>query len=190
MPKRFQTYFGVPIPPQKREKIGAGSTTIRFVITGKIPSKKNNQQAVTVRQPTRKWAIAQQKKGVPASWELVHKAINMTSSKMRGNAAYNDFIKLVKPVIQSQMQEWSKRLGEKGLTFPLPKSSMCLRLYFKDRYIRDTVNAQQTIQDALVVCGVISDDNYNTLNPIFSESECYYEEIIYNIAFISLSFKL
>ena len=45
MSKRFLTYFGVPVPPFKEEKIGAGSVTIRFVVTGKIPSKKNNQMS-------------------------------------------------------------------------------------------------------------------------------------------------
>ena len=50
MKKRFQTYFGVPIPPFKEDKLGAGTTTIRFILTGKMPSKKNNQQAETAHQ--------------------------------------------------------------------------------------------------------------------------------------------
>ena len=41
MVKRFQTYFGVPIPPFKTDKLGAGSITIRFILTGKIPSKQH-----------------------------------------------------------------------------------------------------------------------------------------------------
>ena len=56
MAKRYQTYFGVPIPPFKEDKLGAGSITIRFVITGKIPSKKNNQMSVSVRRYAREWA--------------------------------------------------------------------------------------------------------------------------------------
>lgn len=189
MSKRFQTYFGVPIPPFKEDKIGAGSTTIRFILTGKMPSKKNNQQAVTVRRVARAWANNQQKLR-PATWKDVHKAISMTSAKMRGNTAYNEFREKVKPVLHAQMLEWSNRLREKGLVFPIPKATMSLRLYFKDRYIRDTVNIQQTIQDILVDSGVIANDDYNSINPIHSASACFYEEIIYNIAFISLSFRL
>ena len=109
---------------------------------------------------------------------------------MRGNAKYKEFLEKTKPIIQSQMQEWSGRLSEKGLVFPISSATLSLRLYWKDRYIRDTVNVQQTIQDVLVDCGVVVNDDYKCLNPIFSESECYYEEIINNIAFISLSFKL
>lgn len=189
MPKRFQTYFGVPVPPQKRKKLGAGTTTIRFVLTGKFPAKKNQQQAVTIRKTARDWAKKQSTQRA-ATWADVHKVISMCSSKMRGNAKYNDFLQKVKPIIQSQMRAWSIRLSDKGLTFPIPSATLSLRFYWKDRYIRDTVNVQQTMQDVLVDCGVVANDDYKSLNPIFSESECYYEEIIYNIAFISISFKL
>lgn len=189
MSKRFKTYFGIPIPPFKEDILGAGSTTIRFVITGKVPSKKNNQQAIAVRMPARNWAKSQAKLR-PATWDDVHKAIGMVKSKMRGNIAYLEFVKKVKPVIIEQMQEWSKRLSDKGLIFPIAKSSMTLKLYFKDRYVTDTVNKQQTIQDLLVTCGVISNDDYKSLNPIHSASASFYEEIIYDISFVSISFRL
>lgn len=189
MKKRYVTYFGVPIPPFKEEKLGAGATPIRFVLTGKMPAKKNNQQAVTVRKHARAWANQQQKLRQP-TWADVHRGISMCSSKMRGNAAYNDFVARVKPILQAQMLEWSDRLKDKGLIFPIAKSSMSLRLYFKDRYARDTINIQQSIQDVLVDAGVIADDNYNAVNPVHAASACYFEEIIHNIAFITISFKL
>jgi hypothetical protein len=190
MAKRFLTYFNVPLPPFKEENFGANSTTIRFVIKGNIPSKKNNQQAVTIRKHARSWANNLQKSGKQPTWADVQKAIGMTSSKMRGNVKYNDFVKKFKPVIQEQMKEWSSRLSEKGLIFPLAKSTMTLKLYFKGRYITDTVNKQQTIQDLLVECGVISNDDYKTLNPIVSKSGCFFEEITEDIAFISLTTNL
>lgn len=190
MPKRFQTWFGVPIPPFKEEKYGSNSTTIRFVITGNIPSKKNNQQAVTVRKFARDWAKKMQQSGAQPNWSVVHKAISMTSSKMRGNAKYAGFIKQVKPVVRQQMLFWSERLRDKGLVFPIPKATMTLKLHFKNRYVTDTVNKQQTIQDVLVDCGVIANDDYKSLNPILSKSACYYEEITKDIAFISLTLNL
>ena len=73
MKKRYVTYFGIPIPPFKEEKLGAGATPIRFVLTGKMPSKKNNQQSVTVRKYARSWANEQAKHRQP-SWADVHKA--------------------------------------------------------------------------------------------------------------------
>lgn len=189
MAKRFQTYFGVPIPPFKTDKLGAGSITIRFVLTGKVPSKKNNQQAVAVRKHARLWAL-QQSKVRPATWADVNKAIGMVFGKMRGNTEYNNFLKKIRPTLQAQSSYWSDQLFAKGLIFPLPKATMTLRLYFKDRYVTDTVNKQQTIQDILQDCNIIANDDYKSLNPIHSASANYYEEIIHDIAFISISFRL
>lgn len=188
--KRFQTYFGVPIPPFKEEKLGAGSTTIRFVVTGKVPSKKNSQQAVTIRQKARDFLKDTYNRKGKISYEDAQKAVGMCYAKMRGNAEYIHFVNKTKPIILEQMQEWSRRLRDKGLIFPLDKATLSLRLYFNNRYVTDTVNKQQTIQDLLVECKVIADDDYDSLNPIHSASACYYEELIYSIAFISLSFKL
>lgn len=187
---RFQTYFGVPIPPFKEEKLGAGSVTIRFVITGIIPSKKNNEMAVSVRRDAKKLLFDLQKEKGSVNLDDALKAVSAVYSKIRPNQDYLDFVEIQKPKIQAQAAEWSKRLGDKGLIFPLQKASMSLRLYFKDRYVTDTVNKQQTIQDLLIECGVIANDDYKTLNPISSASACYYQELIHNIAFISLSFRL
>lgn len=188
--KRFQTWFGVPIPPFKEEVYGSKSTTIRFVIKGNIPSKKNNSQAVTIRKNARLFAYKKEKEGIQPTWKDVHKAISMCSSKMRGNKEYLEFLKIQKPILQEQMKFWSNRLSGKGLVFPLGKATMTLKLHFKSKYITDTVNKQQSIQDLLVDAGVIKNDDYNSLNPIFSKSALYYEEITHNIAFISLTFNL
>lgn len=190
MAKRVQTYFGVPIPPFKEDKLNAGSTTIRFVIKGKIPSKKNNQMSVAVRKYARDWATKKAKKGQPPSWKDVHKAISMCKSKVRANSEYKEWVDKTKPILHEQCAFWIDRLASKGLVFPLEKSTLSLRLYFKNRYVTDTVNKQQSIQDLLVSAGIIANDDYKTLNPIYSASACFYEEIIYDIAFISLSFRL
>lgn len=190
MAKRFQTWFGVPVPPFKEEKYGAGSTTIRFIIQGNVPSKKNNQQSVTIRKIARAWASKKQKGGCVPTWGDVHTAISMVSSKMRGNAKYNAFVSEHRQQILSQMRYWSERLGHKGLIFPIDKSTMTIKFYFKGRYITDTVNKQQSCQDLLVDCGVIADDNYFRLNPIIGKSACYFDEILKDITFISITTNL
>jgi len=188
--KRFQTYFGVPIPPFKEEKLGAGSVTIRFILTGKTPSKKNNQMSVAVRKHARDWVKKQAATGRQPTWKDVHKAISMCKSKVRPNQEYKEWVDKMKPVLQEQSAEWVRRLGHKGLLFPLKKSTLSLRLYFKDRYVTDTVNKQQSIQDLLVAASIIANDDYKSLNPIHSASACYFDELIHDIAFISLSFRL
>lgn len=187
---RFQTYFGVPIPPWKEELLGAGAATIRFVILGSIPSKKNNQQAVTVKRYARAWIRKRAAESGKVDLNDALYAIDLCQSKMRGNAKYTEFLQKQKPEILKQAAEWSERLGPKGLIFPLKKATMSLRLYFSKRYVTDTVNKQQSIQDLLVDCGILANDDYRTLNPITSASACYVDEIVHDIAFISISFKL
>lgn len=188
MALRFQTYFGIPIPPFKKQKLESGGMTIRFIIPGTIPSKKNNQQAISVRKDAKSFLYEKQKATGNITLEDALQSVNMVYSKMRGNDEYKQFVERCKPIIQEQAAEWHRRLSKKGLTFPIRKASMSLRLYFKDRYVTDTVNKQQSIQDLLVECGIVANDDYKTLNPIHSASACYYQELIHNIAFISLSF--
>ena len=190
MPKRFQTYFGIAVPPFKEEKLGAGSVSIRFILTGKIPSKKNNQMSVAVRKYARDYAKKKQLTGIPPTWADINKVITMCKSKVRPNKEYKEWVERMKPIIHEQSSVWVERLGERGLIFPLPKATLTLRLYFKDRYVTDTVNKQQSIQDLLVDSGIIANDDYKSLNPIHSASACYFEELIHDIAFITLSFRL
>lgn len=190
MAKRYITYFGVHIPPFKEEKLGSGSVTIRFILTGKIPSKKNNQMSVVVKRFAREWAKKQEKSGKPASWNDVQKAISMCKSKVRPNKEYQEWVQKMKPVLHEQSSWWAKQLSHRGLVFPIKKSTLSLRLYFKDRYITDTVNKQQSIQDLLIEAGIISNDDYRSLNPIHSASASYFQELTKDIAFISLSFRL
>lgn len=190
MAKHFKTYFGVPIPPFKEEKLGAGSKTIRFVISGNVISKKNNQQAIAVRAYAKKFLFEQQQKNGIVTLADALKAVNMVKGKMRGNVQYLEFLKKHSPIIMAQMQEWSNRLSLKGLIFPLTKANCSIRLYIKDRYRRDTLNAMQTISDLLVDAGVIVDDDDLHFNPVYGASARYYEELVHNIAFISLSFRL
>ena len=190
MAKRFQTYFSIPIPPFKEEKLGAGSVTIRFILTGKIPSKKNNQMSVAVRRFAREFAKKQEKSGKQPNWATVNKAISLCTSKVRPNTDYTTWVDKMKPVLHQQSSWWSNQLECKNLIFPLKKATLSLRLYFKDRYVTDTVNKQQSIQDLLVAAGIIANDDYKSLNPIHSASACYFDELIHDIAFISLSFRL
>lgn len=191
MAKRFQTYFGVPIPPFKEKKLGAGSVTIRFVIVGAIPAKKNHQQAVAVRKKAYEAIKAHFVSSKTMTQAQVVKTVRLVHGKVRPNVEYMAFLTAQKPVILAQMAWWSDRLQKtKGLVFPLSKAALSLRFYFKSRHVQDTVNKQQSVQDLLKDCGVIVDDDYDTLNPIYSASACYFEEVIDNIAFVSLSFRL
>jgi hypothetical protein len=185
--KRFLTYFGVPLPPFKEKKLGAGSVTIRFVLTGKIPSKKNRVTSVAVRKDAKDYINS-----LPENISKADavRAINKVYSKVVGNVEFKRWVDEQKPVLHAQCQEWIRRLGDKGLIFPLPAAALSLRFYFNNRYITDTVNKQQSVQDLLITAGIIANDDYNSLNPIYAASACYVDELIYSIVCISLSFRL
>src|SRR4051812_46650222 len=112
---RFVSYFGVSIPPFKEQKLGAGSTSIRFVITGKIPSKKNNQQAISVRKDAKQLLFDRNKANGRITLEDALEAVNKVYAKVRGNDEYKAFIERCRPIIQAQAQEWHRRLSPKGL---------------------------------------------------------------------------
>lgn len=187
---RHLTYFGVPVPVFRIEKLGSGAFTIRFVLKGRIVSKKNHQQAVARRKEAKEFLYETFKNKGQISLPDALAAVDMVQPKMIGNIEYNAFLKQFRPVIQEQMRVWEQRLGGKGLKFPLKKASLSLKLYFADRYVTDTVNKQQSIQDLLVDCGVIANDDYATVNPIFAGSMNCHKKLRENICFISLSFKV
>lgn len=190
MAKMFQTYFGIPVPPWKENKLPAGAVSIRFVLVGKVPSKKNNMMSVAVRKEAMAYVkkLTSTKPTITRSEAL--KAIKMVYSKVRPNNEYLSFVEKQKPILQAQMAEHSASLRDKGLIFPLTSASVNLRFYFESRYIQDTVNKQQSIQDLLIAAGVIANDDYETLNPINSSSACFHEEILETITNIYLTFKL
>jgi hypothetical protein len=189
--KRYVTYFSVAIPPFKEKKLGAGTTTIRFVITGSICSKKNNTQAVVRRKEARAYITSKAKENggiiTPKDAQI---AIGMTNAKIMPNLAYNAWVEEQRPIIEKQREFWMNRLQKKGLFFPLKKASMSIRFYFANDYFIDSISKQESVQDLLTDLKIIQDDNYKVLNPIYTASAQYKDELIQNICFISLTFKL
>lgn len=163
---QIRTYFGVPIPPFNEESIsmGVGALTLRFVITGKIPSKKNSQIV--------RIAYTKQKKPYV---------------RFIGNPEYKKFEDRNKGVMLAQMMEYRKTFAEKGLTFPISRASMVVKFYFKDLYEQDLSNKAETIQDLLVACKILEDDNYKILNPVTYMGKSFKDEITENIALIAIT---
>lgn len=183
------TWFGVPVPPWKPKKMSSKNMTLTFVITGKMPSKKNNQQSTTVRKeaydfiyeiPEGNYSAAEVKK-----W--AKKAVRLVRSKVIPNHEYKAFVELQRPVIEQQAAHWSERLREKGLMFPLTKAKVNIRFYFAQKHRQDTMNKAQTILDLLVLCRVLSDDDYTVTDPK-AEGQLYKDEIVENICEIKITF--
>jgi hypothetical protein len=114
----------------------------------------------------------------------------MTNAKIMPNLAYNEWKEEQRPIIEKQREFWMNRLQKKGLFFPLEKASMSIRFYFANDYFIDSISKQESVQDLLTDLLIIQDDNYKVLNPIYTASSQYKDELIHNICFISLTFKL
>lgn len=187
---RFLTFFGVPVPPWRDRKIGAGAITIKFVVTGKVPSKKNNQQAVTRRKEAAAFLNELFAHRDTITKAEAFAAIKKVSAKMRGNDQYKAFLEEQRPVIEAQRTTWMERLGDKGLIFPISRAAVSIRFYFAQKYRQDSLNKQQSIHDLLKDCKIIVDDDYTCVNPVTADADCFAEDLTENIVVISLTFKL
>lgn len=187
---RHRTYFGIPVPYFREESLGDGGFTIRFVLKGRIPSKKNHQMAIPFKKEAKDYLYAMFKERGQISLNDALAAVDMVTAKMIGNKAYYAFLKAFGPVIRDQMRVQEPKMAAKGLKFPLKRARLSLKFYFADRHITDTVNKQQSIQDLLVDCGAVANDDYATLNPISSSSASFYKELKENICLVSLFCKV
>lgn len=180
------SFFGVTLPVWEPENYGSGTATLTFILTGKLVSKKNNQMAVVSHVPAQKWL----KEKANPTFADFKTALKMCKAVFIGNKEYRECRDKFLPELIKQKAVWEARLGPKGLKFPIEKAAMTVRFYFKDRYVTDTVNKQQTLQDLLVEAGIIANDDYKTINPIHSESGLYKDKIRENISLIRLAVRL
>jgi hypothetical protein len=188
MPK-FQRIFGIRVPIFKEEKMGTGAVSIRFVLEGRIVSKKNNESAI----PDTKNAKNHLHKLNAANGGITLKdaldALAMVGVRFIGNPEYRACVKRYVPVIHEQMERLKPLLAKHGVSFPLSDAVFNVKLAFKDRRRTDTINKIQTIHDLLVTAGAIRDDDYTVLNPIKGYSKAFPQRLKENVALISLTIE-
>jgi hypothetical protein len=184
---RIKTYFGIPIPPWKPKKIKAASPTLTFVLKGKIPSKKNNNQSVCVTQAAQQY-ITDHANGGSISVANAREAVRKVTSKIIPNIPYNNFISANMGFIEEQREVWRKRMQDKGreLIYPIRRASVKIRFYWAHKHRQDTMNKTQTILDLLVQAMILADDDYTVCDPI-AEGQLYKDEIVDNICEIKIT---
>ncbi len=183
----IQSSHGVYLPPRKK-KNRPKALTMRFVLTGTIPSKKNRQIATM-------------------NWKRILKAISGILSKSGGSIKMKEIVAVfkenkpyvrqsedfrkwndeAKAIILSQAQKWSRSLEKHNMIFPVRVASVSIYHYWKDNLVRDNSNKAETIHDLLVDAGVISGDSWQQLNPIKAEADIYRHEIKDHITVIDLT---
>ncbi len=182
----INSLFGVNLPPKKKKKADR-YVTIRFILQGVVPSKKNEWI------PKHNWWNLKKRifKSRVASMAGVIKMIDRDLKVwIHGNKRYQPFIEKSKNELQPQMLYWFERYGKYGLSYPITDASISIYFYWKDKYQSDNTNKADSIHDLLVEAGVITDDAWRHLNPVCSESEYYGGEITKNITEIALTVRL
>lgn len=182
---QIRTYFGIPIPPFNEEDIsmGVGAVTLRFVVTGRIPSKKNSYVVKVMKDKA--IALLRGSGLVPVKTAIA--ALYKVYIRFTGSPDYQEFVKKNKAKMLVQMQSYKETFGAKGLVFPIQRCSMQVKFYFADLYKTDLSNKAETIQDLLVACHIILDDNYKVLNPITYMGKSFKDEVVETIALISIT---
>lgn len=189
---RKRTRFNVIIPPWRQNRRGH-PITLEFVLTGKIPSKKNRQRASF----NYSWAIGQvrsffkkQTPGtltLPATLKFVVSLIRSIKPFIYKPIEIVEWEKQAIELLIQQVHYWRKVYAAQGLAFPITLCSISIKHYWADEYQRDNSNREQTIHDILITAGIISDDNYKCLYKIESEADCFKDEILDHITTINLT---
>lgn len=175
---RITSIHGVLLPPRKKPKI-TNTVTLRFVITGTIPSKKNMI-----------WAdsnLFQITNGFKMDVVQVPWLKDKLKPFIRNSQKYLDWVEETTPAIVAQAAAEINRYKRFGLSYPLQNVRVKVYHYWKDNMARDNSNKYDTIIDLFSSIGIITDDCWQVVRKNESESECYHGEILDHITTIDVT---
>lgn len=182
---RITSLHGVLLPPKKKFT-GLQYRTLRFVLVGTIPSKKNMLWADSNFNLLLRKAYSFKIVVDAIGWLKDHLKIYMRNSKK-----YTDWLEDNKQVIHIQANKEISKYETAGLSwrsYPLPLVSIKVYHYWKDDIARDNSNKYDTIIDLFVSCGLIADDCWQVVRKNESEAECYHGQINDHITTIDLTY--
>lgn len=152
-----------------------------FVITGSIPSKKNQLIAVVDRVDAFKFLNT-----LPAT--ITKKdcvtALFKTFSRIKNAPAYEKWETETVEVLQNQLRSWQPAAERNGIVFPVPTATVVTKFYWTGKYRRDNSNKTEGLHDALVRANIIADDSYQVMPDTSQGARNYTEEIVKNMAVI------
>ncbi len=172
--------FGVFIPPKRISKPKA-YLTLRFVITGIVPSKKNDFYS----ENNIRHVIPMAVKKYGYSKEAMAFIKDNAKSWIRGSKRYLDWMQDINSSIAEQMEYWRVKYD---LVYPLDFVSIKNYYFFADNTARDIISKDESIYDMLVSKRIIQDDNYSVLHKISSEAGNYKGELDKSITTIDVTF--
>lgn len=189
--KRIRTYHGVPIPPWKHEPVKRQMTMV-FVMTGRIPSKKNELVAVV----ERKDAFEYLKGALAALPDMISKkqAANIATTmvfkaygKVVNSKAYQEWEAMAVETFKEQLKVFVEAAHRNGIIFPISKCTVSVKFYWKGKYRRDNSNKSEGLHDALVAAHILADDSDRVMPDTSQGARDYSEEILKSMAVIYIT---
>jgi hypothetical protein len=183
----IQRSHGVYLPPRKN-KNRSGYITVRFVLTGMVPAKKNRQIATINRLHILSRGAAFARHG-EFSVKVLKRILEEKSSKpyIRRSKKFEEWNTAAKAIIATQAAKHIKSYEKYNLSFPIKEASISIYHYWKDNYIRDSSNRLDTVQDLLVEAGILLDDSWHNLSPVKVDADIYAGEILDHITVVDLT---
>ena len=178
---RITSLHGVILPPRKKSTF-ARSVTLRFVITGAIPSKKNMIWA-----DTNLFKLLNKLLSFTVVMDCVEWLKANLKAYIRNSQKYVKWVEETGPAITAQAAVEILKYSKHGLTYPLPRVHVKVYHYWKDNVARDNSNKYDTIIDLFSSAGLITDDCWQVVRKNESESECYHGEILDHITEVYLT---
>lgn len=185
---RIKTYFGVAVPPWRRIT-WKKTTTLVFVVTGRIRSKKNELVGVVDRTDAFK-LINDKPPGHKFTRAEVVAILFKTFARVINSKEYQEWEDGVVEILKDQLQQQQPSASENGLVFPLSKASVKIKFYWNSKHRRDNSNKGEGLHDALVRAHIIEDDSDRVLNPTNAEAGNYTDEVKDSIAVIYVTTPL
>lgn len=173
---RVQRLFGVYIPPKKIPLPAEKYLTLRFVVTGTIPSKKNDYFAENNYRMIMHKAFKQPN---PMMWLK-----DNVRSWIRGSKKYLDWLVEIDQSINEQREFWAKKYD---LVYPLDFVSIKTYFFFADNTARDLISKDEAIYDMLVHKSIIAEDDYSILHKTETEGANYRDDIPKSICTIDVT---
>jgi hypothetical protein len=116
--KRFKTYHGICIPPFRENKKSGKTTTLVFVVTGRIPSKKNELVAIVDRKDAFEYI-----KTLPDTMTKKEciTALFKTYARIKNSLKYEEWENKTVELLKEQQKVFAATAVKNGLIFPLEK---------------------------------------------------------------------
>lgn len=182
----IQTIFGVHLPP-RRQKRRKYLYTLKFVLTGTVPSKKNRQRArINLKKALDHYdRLLKDQKGKFSREDMKTVLLGIKPFIYHGNQ-YQQWAEATRKELNRQAALWHEAKGDR-LIFPVNNCSVKIYHYWKDDIIRDNSNKAETIHDILIEAGIIAGDNWQVMTPNESDADLYKDEILESITLICIS---